>query len=136
MLRIGWLFPSLMSTYGDRGNIICLGKRAKLHGIQAEIVKITETTSIEEIDHIDLFVGGGSQDKEQEMVLNVLRGELGLAFSARLEKQIPALLICGSLQIMGRSYQTASGQHHKGMVFSIAKLSIVTKKADGDSQEI
>jgi lipid II isoglutaminyl synthase (glutamine-hydrolysing) len=117
LLRIGWLFPALMSTYGDRGNVICLNKRALWRGIHTEIVEITHATSAEEINSIDLFVGGGSQDKEQEIVLNLLKGKIGLALRDKLEKEIPALFVCGSLQIMGRSYQSASGKKNEGIGF-------------------
>ncbi len=27
-LTIGWLYPTLMSTYGDRGNVITIERRA------------------------------------------------------------------------------------------------------------
>lgn len=117
MLRIGWLFPSLTSTYGDRGNIICLTKRARWHKLQTEVIPILETTSIAEIHRIDLFVGGGSPDKEQEIMLHLLRGKLGSALRSQLEKGIPGLLVCSSLQIMGRSYQIATGKHIQGIGF-------------------
>ncbi len=67
LLRIGWLFPALMSTYGDRGNVICLNKRAHWRGIHTEIVKITHTTSVEEINSIDLFVGGELKIKNKRL---------------------------------------------------------------------
>ncbi len=38
-LTIGWLYPELMSTYGDRGNIIVLQKRCDARGIKTEILK-------------------------------------------------------------------------------------------------
>jgi len=31
-LTIGWLYPTLMSTYGDRGNVICLQRRCEWQG--------------------------------------------------------------------------------------------------------
>ncbi len=36
---------------------------------------------------------------------------------SQLEKEIPALFVCGSLQIMGRSYQSASGKKNEGVGF-------------------
>ena len=29
-LRIVWLYPDLLSTYGDRGNLLILSRRARL----------------------------------------------------------------------------------------------------------
>ncbi|MDO8610001.1 MAG: cobalamin biosynthesis protein CobQ, partial [bacterium] len=36
-LIIGWLYPELMSTYGDRGNVITLVKRCEWRGINVEV---------------------------------------------------------------------------------------------------
>jgi len=41
-LKIAWLYPELMSTYGDRGNVIVLQKIAESNGIEVEIVRINE----------------------------------------------------------------------------------------------
>ena len=48
-LIIGWLYPELMSTYGDRGNIICLKKRCEWRGIEVEILSIDATTKDHEL---------------------------------------------------------------------------------------
>ena len=37
-LKIGWLYPTLMSTYGDRGNVIAIQQRAHWRGINVEII--------------------------------------------------------------------------------------------------
>ena len=37
-LSIAWLYPDLMSTYGDRGNIIVLTKRCQWRGIDGGVV--------------------------------------------------------------------------------------------------
>ena len=36
-LRIGHLYPDLMSIYGDKGNVIALSQRARWRGIAAEV---------------------------------------------------------------------------------------------------
>ena len=41
-LKIGWLYPDLMSTYGDRGNIIVLKKRCEWRGIKTEVLNLNE----------------------------------------------------------------------------------------------
>ena len=43
-LTIAWLYPDLMSTYGDRGNIIVLKKRCEWRGIDVTINEITLET--------------------------------------------------------------------------------------------
>ena len=61
-LTIGWLYPDLMSTYGDRGNIICLEKRCAWRDIKAEIFPIEVGTPDKKIEDCDLIIGGGAQE--------------------------------------------------------------------------
>src|SRR5262249_36094433 len=35
-LRLVWVYPDLLSTYGDRGNLLVLERRARLRGIETE----------------------------------------------------------------------------------------------------
>jgi hypothetical protein len=38
-LTIGWLYPSKMNIYGDRGNVLALAQRARWRGLDAEIAR-------------------------------------------------------------------------------------------------
>lgn len=113
-LRIGWLYPQLMSTYGDKGNITVLQKRCEWRGIQAQIVPIDEGASDEEIKNIDLLFGGGAQDKEQAIVIKHLmkKGEI---IKDLVEKNLPALFVCGAPQLMGKYYEPSEGQRIEGL---------------------
>jgi CobQ-like glutamine amidotransferase family enzyme len=39
-LRVVWIYPDLLSTYGDRGNLLILARRAALRGIPVETVEV------------------------------------------------------------------------------------------------
>src|SRR5262249_35703951 len=39
-LRLVWLYPDLLSTYGDRGNLIMLARRARLRGLAVEPIQV------------------------------------------------------------------------------------------------
>ena len=39
-LRLVWVYPDLLSTYGDRGNLLVLKRRARLRGIEVECVEV------------------------------------------------------------------------------------------------
>ena len=39
-LRIGLVLPDVMGTYGDGGNALILRQRARMRGIDAEVVHI------------------------------------------------------------------------------------------------
>ncbi len=67
-INIGWLYPDLMSTYGDRGNIIALEYRSKLMGLDPVVNKISINEPGKLISKMDIIFMGGSQDKQQEIV--------------------------------------------------------------------
>ncbi len=113
-LRIGWLYPTLMSTYGDRGNIIVLTQRCEWRGIAVEIVPIDQTTSDQQLKSIDLLFGGGAQDREQELVMKDLHKK-GKIIKDLIEKNIPALFVCGAPQLMGKYYEPSVGEKIEGL---------------------
>ncbi len=118
-LRIGWLYPQLMSTYGDRGNITVLRKRCEWRGIEVEVVNIDQNTSVQVLQTIDLLFGGGAQDREQEIVMVNLRKKKKVIHEL-IEKNIPALFVCGAPQLMGNYYEPAEGKRIEGLgIFDI-----------------
>jgi CobQ-like glutamine amidotransferase family enzyme len=43
-VRLVWIYPDLLSTYGDRGNLLVLARRARLRGLPVEIGRSTPTS--------------------------------------------------------------------------------------------
>ena len=114
-LRIGWLYPNLMSTYGDRGNVICLQRRCQWRNIDVSIVPLDRQTGVESFDDIDLIVGGGAQDRQQEIVMRDLKGSKAEALKAKIESGTPGVFTCGSPQLLGHYYEPALGQRIEGL---------------------
>lgn len=114
-LKIGWLYPTLMSTYGDRGNVICLQQRAQWRDILVEVVPLTRETATAVIHTVDILVGGGAQDRQQEIVMRDLKGEKAEAIRTLLESGIPGVFTCGSPQLLGHYYEPALGQRIEGL---------------------
>lgn len=105
-LTICWLYREYMSTYGDRGNIICLTRRAEWRGIEVKIQS--------EIKHADLIFGGGAQDRQQLLVIDDLlkhKQELSNMFNSN----VPGLFVCGSPQLLGHYYETADQKKLPGL---------------------
>ncbi len=105
-LKICWLYPELMSTYGDRGNIICLQKRCEWRGIEVEIQS--------EIKGADLIIAGGAQDRQQEIVIADLITKKDV-LKKMFENGIPGLFVCGSPQLLGHYYVLADGRRVEGL---------------------
>lgn len=114
-LTIGWLYSDLMSTYGDRGNIIILKKRAQLMGVKVLIKKISLESSFQDILKSDLFFMGGAQDRQQEIVNKDLLTKKGEALIKALKNGTPGLFICGAYQFLGKYYKAADGTIIKGL---------------------
>lgn len=114
-LKLGWLYPTLMSTYGDRGNVICLQKRCQWRGIQTSIIPLDRQTDASKFYEVDLIVGGGAQDRQQEIVMRDLRGDKANALKQRLEGGTPGVFTCGSPQLLGHYYEPAWGSRIEGL---------------------
>lgn len=113
-LSIGWLYPQYMSTYGDKGNITVLQKRCEWRGIQTLLVPIDELTNDDELKKIDLLFGGGAQDREQSIVIENLMKKQKI-IKDLIERDIPALFVCGAPQLMGKYYEPSEGQKIEGL---------------------
>jgi len=114
-IKIGWLYPELMSTYGDRGNILYLRRRCEKYGIATEVISIDQSFLPAQFNDIDFIFGGGSQDTEQEIVMRDLKGEKSKVLKSKIENDTPALFVCGSPQLMGNSYEPAVGKKIEGL---------------------
>ena len=100
---IGWLYPSKMNIYGDRGNVIALKQRASWRGLSPRVVEINIGDSIP--GDIDVFFFGGGQDEQQVAVSRDLQGAKGEAIKAAIENGAGMLAVCGGYQLLGHEYR-------------------------------
>jgi CobQ-like glutamine amidotransferase family enzyme len=114
-IKIGWLYPNLMSTYGDRGNVICLKRRCQWRQINALILPLDQQTEVSQFYQADLIVGGGAQDRQQEIVMRDLRGAKAAAIQEKIEAHTPGVFTCGSPQLLGHYYEPAFGTRIEGL---------------------
>ncbi len=108
-INIAWLYPDLMNTYGDRGNIIALTYRAKKRNIGVSVLKISVGQNVDLINSCDFIFMGGAQDKQQEIVNQDLKTNKGKILKDRIEKGTPGLYVCGAYQFLGKYYKAADG---------------------------
>lgn len=112
-LRICHLYPDLMDTYGDRGNIITLVKRCQWRGIEAKVTAISVGDSLSTFD-FDLFFFGGGQDRQQVIVGKDLQKKAKQLKEA-VDKGKVLLSICGGYQLLQKYFRTKEGQEISGI---------------------
>jgi CobQ-like glutamine amidotransferase family enzyme len=114
-LTIGWLYPTLMSTYGDRGNVICLKRRCEWRGYTVTVMPLDQNATAVDLRQVDLLVGGGAQDRQQEIVMRDLRGAKAEALREKIDRGTPGVFTCGAPQLLGHYYEPALGQRIEGL---------------------
>ncbi|WP_082080476.1 type 1 glutamine amidotransferase [Williamsia herbipolensis] len=110
-LRIGLVLPDVMGTYGDGGNALILRQRARMRGIDAEIVQITLDDPVPE--SLDVYTLGGAEDYAQRLATRHLLRYPGLQKAAA--KGAPVLAICAAIQVLGHWYETSAGERVEGI---------------------
>ena len=105
-LNVGWLYPELMSTYGDRGNIIVLQKRCEWRGINVEIKRLDVGFDHKLLTTCNLLFMGGAQDKQQQIVAEDLLKKRD-TLKEMIDNGTPGLYICGAYQFLGKYYREA-----------------------------
>lgn len=114
-LTIAWLYPDLMSTYGDRGNVIALQKRCEWRGIDAKIQPIGIGGSAKLLLNCNLVLMGGAEDKQQKIVADDFNLGKDKALKQMILAEIPGLFVCGAYQFLGKYYKEADGTVIKGL---------------------
>ncbi|GAA5196836.1 glutamine amidotransferase [Rugosimonospora acidiphila] len=109
-LRIVWLYPDLLSTYGDRGNLLILSRRASMRGIPVECFEVRSDQPIP-VDG-DIYLLGGGEDGPQALAAQRLMTDGGLYRA--VERGAVVLAICAGYQLLGHSF-FAKGQQYRGL---------------------
>jgi len=110
-IKIIWLYPKLMSIYGDFGNVLILKKRLEWRGVEADIVPIGLGEKIP--SDTDLLFMGGGQDRQQTMCVDDLVATKKDSLCALIEENTPALFVCGAYQLLGEFYHPLTEDEKK-----------------------
>lgn len=110
-LRLVWVYPDLLSTYGDRGNLLVLERRARLRGIRTESVCVNSDQPVPRQG--DIYLLGGGEDLPQILAARRLRGDGGLAAAAGSGAVVFA--VCAGYQLIGMEFAGEEGQPVAGL---------------------
>ena len=110
-LRLVWIFPDLLSTYGDRGNLIMLARRARLRGLAVDPIQVNSDQPVPRQG--DIYLLGGGEDLPQVLAAQRLRAGGGLAAAAANGAVIFA--VCAGYQLIGSVFGGAQGEPVEGL---------------------
>ena len=109
-LRIVWVYPDLLSTYGDRGNLLILTRRADLRGLPVEAIEVRSDQPVPV--EADIYLLGGGEDGPQALAAQRLIADGGL--HKAVERQAVVFAVCAGYQLLGASFY-AKGQQCTGL---------------------
>ena len=110
-VRLVWVYPDLLSTSGDRGNLLVLERRARLRGIGAEPVLVNSDQPVPRDG--DIYLLGGGEDLPQVLAARRLRADGGLADAAGRGAVVFA--VCAGYQLLGHEFGGADGEPTAGL---------------------
>ena len=99
-LRIVWIYPDLLSTYGDRGNLLILARRAALRGLPVETSEVRSGQPLP--SSADIYLIGGGEDGPQALAAERLSADGGLRRA--VDAGAAVLAVCAGYQLFGASF--------------------------------
>ena len=110
-IRLVWVYPDLLATYGDRGNLLVLARRARLRGIPVEIAEVNSDQRVP-VDG-DIYLLGGGEDLPQVLAARRLRAGGGLGTA--VARGAVVLAVCAGYQIVGNEFGGSDGEPLPGL---------------------
>ena len=99
-VRIVWLYPDLLSTYGDRGNLLILAHRARRRGLRVDPIEVRSDQRVPE--GADIYLLGGGEDGPQALAAQRLNADRGL--HRAVDRGAAVLAVCAGYQLVGTSF--------------------------------
>jgi CobQ-like glutamine amidotransferase family enzyme len=109
-----------MNTYGDRGNLLTLQRRAQWHGLEPVIHYYHVGDKFPE--RVDIVLGGGGQDSAQTDIMQDILA-IGDQLHTLVTQGVPMLMVCGTYQLFGNRFVTHDGQDIQGIgIFDVETI--------------
>lgn len=127
-LRLVSIYPVLLGTYGDGGNLRILTKRAKARGLLVEAIELDAGEPVP--DDADLYLLGGGEDDAQVAAARALRADGGLRRAAA--KGAVVFGVCAGYQLLGSVFPGSDGVLEPGVELLDVTTDRLPKRAVGE----
>lgn len=109
-LSVVHVYPELLGTYGDRGNVLALVHRARARGLPVRVVEVSVDDVVPAAG--DIYVLGGGEDAAQVLAARSLVTE---RCATVLGSGAQVLAVCAGLQLLSASFDDAEGRPQPGL---------------------
>jgi CobQ-like glutamine amidotransferase family enzyme len=110
-VKLVWVYPDLLSTYGDRGNALVLERRARLRGVPVDIAPVNSDQPVPADG--DIYLMGGGEDLPQTLATRRLLADGGLHTAA--SRGAVVFAVCAGYQMLGREFGGADDTAVQGL---------------------
>ncbi|MCF3179231.1 type 1 glutamine amidotransferase [Streptomyces sp. NPDC096033] len=123
-LRLVWVYPDLLSTYGDQGNVLVVERRARQRGLDVQRVDVRSDQPIPTSG--DIYLIGGGEDRPQRLAAERLLRDGGL--ERAVSNGAIVFSVCAGYQILGNEFVNDMGERQQGL----GLLDVVTVRGEGE----
>ncbi|MDT0446331.1 type 1 glutamine amidotransferase [Streptomyces johnsoniae] len=123
-LRVVWVYPDLLSTYGDQGNVLVVERRARQRGLTVERVDVRSDQPVPTSG--DIYLVGGGEDRPQRLAAERLRRDGGL--QRAVDNGAIIFSVCAGYQILGHEFINDLGQREPGL----GLLDVISVRGGGE----
>jgi CobQ-like glutamine amidotransferase family enzyme len=109
VLTIALVYPELLGTYGDGGNALVLGERARRRGIDAEVLRVGIG---DDLPDASIYLLGGGEDGPQRLGAELLRES---SFASRVNDGRFVFAVCAGLQLLGTTFAVEGDDEFEGL---------------------
>ncbi|WP_103504720.1 MULTISPECIES: type 1 glutamine amidotransferase [Streptomyces] len=110
-LRVVWIYPDLLSTYGDQGNALVVERRARRRGLRVDRIDVRSDQPVPTSG--DIYLIGGGEDRPQRLAAERLRRDGGL--ERAVENGAIVFSVCAGYQIIGHEFVNDLGKPEPGL---------------------
>lgn len=127
-LRIVSVYPTLLGTYGDGGNLRVLAVRARARGHRVDAVELDAGEPVP--GTADVYVLGGGEDDAQVAAAQALRHAAGLARA--VDAGAVVFGVCAGYQLLGSEFPGSGGTATPGLGLLDVTTTRLPKRAVGE----